>query len=721
VAGSRAWAGQPTPNPLTPTASLDGVSCPAPSSCTAVGRYFDSAGYWAALAQAWDGTSWAVQPVPDPPGGTGVALSGVSCSAAGACVAVGSYVDPAGSTVALAESWNGATWSILPVPAPPGSTESVLLGVSCTTAVACASVGYYTRSGTGYLTLAEAWNGTSWQAQATPNPAGAAESALSGVSCTPAGGCMAVGYFIGDLAAGTLAEAWGGSSWRIQATPSPPGYVDAGLAGISCTAASACTAVGGYFTPAQAGKTLAESWDGTSWRIQATPDVAGAQANSLSAVSCRTAGACTAVGEDQAVGQPGVTLAEAWNGTSWQIQATPDPAGALATTLTGVSCPAASTCLAVGSHLTTAATSLTLAEAWDGTSWQIQAIPSPAGATRSELSAVSCLGAAACMAVGSDTNVYAAWAERKTLAEWWDGASWRIRPSPTLASGSVLSGVSCAGAGTCMAVGYRLDGLLRPLSLAELWNGTTWKVVPTPNPPGNDIVLSGVSCTAPDACTAVGSSVDPSGTQVTLAESWNGTTWTIRPSPDPAGATFSQLSAVSCTGRVCTAVGRDTAGTLAESWGGTAWTIQPTPSPAGDTASLSGVSCSAPAACTAVGSYRNPAHLTVPLAEARNGATWRIEATPIASRDTPSALSAVSCVAAAACTAVGYRGGTSGQVPLAEAWNGTAWSIQPTPRPAGSVSSALAGVSCPAALTCTAAGSYVTPSPDDLTLVQARH
>ncbi|MEA2314573.1 MAG: hypothetical protein QOI03_1265, partial [Solirubrobacteraceae bacterium] len=47
---------------------------------------------------------------------------------------------------------------------------SVLSGVSCTTASACTAVGYYVNSAGTRLTLAERWNGTSWATQTTPNP-----------------------------------------------------------------------------------------------------------------------------------------------------------------------------------------------------------------------------------------------------------------------------------------------------------------------------------------------------------------------------------------------------------------------------------------------------------------------------------------------------------------------------------------------------------------------
>jgi len=61
-----------------------------------------------------------------------------------------------------------------------------------------------------------------------------------------------------------------------------------------------------------------------------------------------------------------------------------------------------------------------------------------------------------------------------TLAEVWDGTSWSSRPTPNPkdpgTNGSVLSGVSCASATACMAVGHYYAGL------AEAWNGTSWSI-----------------------------------------------------------------------------------------------------------------------------------------------------------------------------------------------------------------------------------------------------
>jgi hypothetical protein len=63
----------------------------------------------------------------------------------------------------------------------------------------------------------------------------------------------------------------------------------------------------------------------------------------------------------------------------------------------------------------------------------------------------------------------------------------------------------------------------------------------------------------------------------------------------------------------------------------------------------------------------------------------------------------VSCVSAAACTAVGYNTTTSKSIKtLVESWNGTSWSEVHSPAP-GQLSW-LSGVSCVPAATCTATG-----------------
>lgn len=87
-----------------------------------------------------------------------------------------------------------------------------------------------------------------------------------------------------------------------------------------------------------------------------------------------------------------------------------------------------------------------------------------------------------------------------------------------------------------------------------------WVLDNSPNVtvPGGQI--ASVSCSALDACTAVGTAVGSSGLSGPLAERWNGTSWTLRRIPNPATFTVPvsspELVGVSCpAAKFCEAVG----------------------------------------------------------------------------------------------------------------------------------------------------------------------
>jgi hypothetical protein len=657
------------------------------------------------LAERWNGAAWAIQPTPSPRGAQGSVLAAVWCASASACTAAGYYYTSTGTVLTLAERWDGTAWTFQSTPNPGGAQDSFLYGVSCPSASACTAAGYYNTS-TGTVTLAERWDGTAWTIQPTPNPRRAQSSFLTGVSCPSASACTAAGYYNDSTGiVVTLAERWDGTAWTIQPTPSQRRAQGSFLTGVSCPSASACTAAGYYYNSTDTPATLAERWNGTAWTIQPTPNPRRAHGSSLDAVSCTSASACTATGYYNTSTLTAVTLAERWNGTAWTIHPAPNPHGAQDSFLYGVSCPTASACIATGYYNTSGDDSLTLAERWNGAAWAIQPTPNRRGAQGSNLDAVSCPSASACTAVGTSAT---STVPVVTLAERWNGTAWTIQPTPNRpgAQSSDLQAVSCPSASACTATGYYYTSTGAGLTLAERWNGTAWTIQPTPNPRGaRGSFLYGVSCPSASACTATGYYFASTGAVVTLAERWNGTAWTIQPTPNPRGAEASELYGVSCpSASACTAVGyynnsTSVVVTLAERWNGTAWTIQPTPNPRGaQGSSLDAVSCPSASACTAVGT----------LAESWNGTAWTIQPTPNPRGAYAWILTGVSCPSASACTAAGDYNNSTGTVTLAERWNSTAWTIQPTPNPGGAQGSYLTGVSCPSASACTAAGDYYT-------------
>jgi hypothetical protein len=193
------------------------------------------------LAERWDGHAWAIQPVPAPAGASQSFLSAVSCSAADNCLATGTILT-ASSTLGppLAESWNGSSWTMLSIPNPPNSAGTELTGLSCASATSCVAVGEeFPVLGPVTQAMAESWDGSTWTVQPVPvSGGGSVNSALSGVSCVSATSCTAVGRYT----IGALAEYWNGSGWRQQQTTHPAAHNQ--LAGVSCLFARSCTAVG---------------------------------------------------------------------------------------------------------------------------------------------------------------------------------------------------------------------------------------------------------------------------------------------------------------------------------------------------------------------------------------------------------------------------------------------------------------------------------------------
>ncbi len=165
--------------------------------------------------------------------------------------------------------------------------------MSCTSAAVCTAVGhYFTRPGGAVRTLAESWNGSRWAIVPTPNRG--SDSYLEGVSCASAA-CTATGYSTIGGPGGperTLAESWNGTRWAIVPSPSPHHGFDTGLDSVSCTAASACTAVGASME--NQALTLIESWNGTRWSVVPSPN--RGNSDYLIAVSCASAVACAATG-----------------------------------------------------------------------------------------------------------------------------------------------------------------------------------------------------------------------------------------------------------------------------------------------------------------------------------------------------------------------------------------------------------------------------------------
>jgi hypothetical protein len=258
----------------------------------------------------------------------------------------------------LAEEWNGKKWVLLAPVEPAGATAGSLRAVSCVSASDCMAVGEYEHADVvveGEPTLsaavAESWNGSSWTLHATPAIAKAWHATLEGVSCTSADACFAVGSTrtgVGNRPS-LLAEGWNGSEWATETTKTPTphgGFAGNYFTSVSCASSTTCTATGEHYEYAEGvgfrWATIGEHWNGSEWTELATPGIASSEPNprALADVSCISTAACTAVGEYSEEDGGTDTLAEAFGpplvkeepatgitSTSATLNATVDPDG----------------------------------------------------------------------------------------------------------------------------------------------------------------------------------------------------------------------------------------------------------------------------------------------------------------------------------------------------------------------------------------------------------
>jgi hypothetical protein len=295
------------------------------------------------------------------------------------------------------------------------------------------------------------------------------------------------------------------------------------------------------------------------------------------------------------------------------------------------------------------------------------------------------------------------------LAERWNGSSWSVSTTTGGASvgGSIraLYGVSCPVANWCAAVG----GGNAPGAWAETWNGTKWTEYTISAPSGSQsFALRGISCTSPNQCISVGNYIDGSGYSKALTENWNGSNWTegnaVAFVPPPQSDANSELNAISCASpSSCVAVGNyedepeDTWPALAESWNGSKWTVDPTPIiPNAYSTTLDSVSCWAPESCIATGQDTisgNPPPEGNTVSESWDGSAWHLQTAPVLP-ELFSSLGGVSCTSATFCAGIGNGSAKASYIAL---WNGT-WSDE-------AFGTTLEGVSCVSEAYCVAVGS----------------
>ena len=327
-----------------------GVSCAAQSGCVAVGSTQNGA---ALIAASPSTTSWTTRLQ-----GVGSEWSSVSCPTIESCVAVGSDGQgaPNGAEV-LTTSDGGIHWVQRN---PPGDVVA-FSGVDCPSASRCFATAYVTppsitvREGTPWMAalLRSDDGGRTWRREPL-----AEMLILTAVSCPTTTTCFAVGATDANGAMthdAVVRTVDGGASWTDQPVPTPVGAF--GLYAISCPSALRCWAAGQYGV-------LATKNGGRTWFDQPVP-------GDLQAIACPSERLCVAVSNGSAsVETPASPIFLTVNGgRSWSNPSSP----VADLVLTGVTCPASSECLSVGSSSRGATV---LASFDGGRRWALQQVPS---------------------------------------------------------------------------------------------------------------------------------------------------------------------------------------------------------------------------------------------------------------------------------------------------------------------------------------------------------
>ena len=260
---------------------------------------------------------------------------------------------------------------------------------------------------------------------------------------------------------------------------------------------------------------------------------------------------------------------------------------------------------------------------WDGAQWSL--VPSPdVGVNDTKLFDVAVVSPQNIWAVGYYYDGH----DELTLVEHWDGTQWNIVPSPSPHSNiDELTSIAVVAANDIWAVGYSYAGTTVSFTLVEHWDGTQWSVVPSPSLGSSANSFDSVSVASANDIWAVGSYADFSSPSQTLILHWDGTQWSVVPSVGGGTASSSYLTGVAAiSANDVWAVGRYGGLILTEHWDGSAWTLVGAANPGLYSNDLIDIVALSSNDVWAVGSYNTSTFQT--LTEHWNGSTWSQVSSP---------------------------------------------------------------------------------------------
>lgn len=305
---------------------------------------------------------------------------------------------------------------------------------------------------------------------------------------------------------------------------------------------------------------------------------------------------------------------------SWATVTTPSPGGK-ENFLHDVLTVSSSEAWSVGAYDSVGTEPVTVAEHWTGAAWTQASTPS-VGAGANYLYGVAGASSSDVWAVGTYLDVPTS--RYRTLTLHYTGSSWAVAPSPNVGAGSnILQAVAVVGPTNVWAVGYLEDDVASVMSLVLHYDGSAWSIFPSPNPAASGNYLFGLSAAASNDVWAVGATyVAAAGNLQTLVLHYNGTAWSMVPSPNLVANTANLVLDVDATSSaqawaVGFANGTDGFQRLVLHWDGVTWSLSPTANGAGKLFAVDAVSSGDVWAVGATG-----------LIVHWDGATWQVVAAP---------------------------------------------------------------------------------------------
>ena len=328
-----------------------------------------------------------------------------------------------GTDPALAEHYDGHSWTTVPIPSPSGSIATYPYAATAFASDDVWVVGHSEDSSGVWSTLTEHWDGTSWTIVASPNQDGANDSYLYAVSGASSDDLWAVGTGLntaGDGTNKTFAIHWDGTEWSVVDTPAPSASLSE-LNGVVAVSSDDVWAAGAYQTDTGI-PSLVEHWNGKKWKVLPSPNPDNAQLTQFGPLVAFGPNDIETIGyyADSAGGID--PMAAHYNGKRWRLQFMESPGG-LGTLLLGASASGPDDIWADGVFLDDSGVGVPLIEHFNGKHWTISSQAIPGGSPNSQLTGVSSPSSTDAWAVG-ETQVGS---DFETLLEHWNGKKWTAK------------------------------------------------------------------------------------------------------------------------------------------------------------------------------------------------------------------------------------------------------------------------------------------------------